>query len=238
MSESEKIKKMRKEKFLQKMNNQNNNNNSKANDIPMINNCTPIPDEDNSSPETSSKNKPETEINNSQNKEDKQNYNENNIIEDNSINNQANMEINLEEEWKNINKSENVKIIIKIIKKFFVIIISFLHYYNFRYLDKVNLFKYALLFIEINTLLIYKYLEHNIIIRINSLKKYNKDLNSAILPINQNFYLLKIIDIFSARGWRYLNYLVVAYNVIFDVIVDLAIICVINFIFFIIYEED
>lgn len=229
--ESREIKDKRKKKFQDKVKNKNK---EYKEDIPLINNITPIVENESSLQQNFSQPNGETNsniINNS-----------NNNIDNNSINNikdeHTEKKLEYNQIFKKFNKIEFIKTILNIFKKIIIIIISIFHYLNYYNLNNIKRFKYTLLFVEITSLLLdifyIEKLKRRVLKLINELNE-NHSNTKYDLPILQTFKLLKYQ--FFAE-FTFLDHIFKFFNVLMEILVDIAIIFVVNFIFFIIYEED
>ena len=228
--ESREIKENRKNKFLDKMKNKNK---EYKNEIPLINNKTPIPENESISEKNLSESIGETMPN--------QIRNPNNNINNNSIDNIKNVQtekkVDYNQIFKKVTKFELNKTILNIIKKIIIIILSIFHYLNYYNLDDAKIFKYTLLIVEITSLLLDQLLSQLIKRRVKKvINKLDKEytIKEYDLSINITFKLLKYIFV----KLSHLGYFFKIYNVLMDIFVDISIFFVVNFIFFIIYEED
>lgn len=116
-------------------------------------------------------------------------------------------------------------------------ILSLFHCLNIYNLYDTKIFKNTLLIIEITSLFIDIIL--NIIIKRKVKNIFsNKDDNVSKSGIDFPIYnYLKIVNKYLV-DLSFLDYIFKIYNVFMDVLVDIAIIFVVNFIFFIIHEEN
>ena len=229
--ESREIKEKRKNKFLDKLKNKNKNKEYK-NEIPLINNKTPIPENEELSLH---KNFPESNGETMSNIIS--NNNSNNNSNDFIKNEQIEKKLDYNQLFKKVNKNEFIKTILNIIKKILIIVLSIFHYLNYYNLDNIKNFKYTLLIIEITSLLLDLFLSQIIKIRVSkAINKLDEEYKNKKydLPFEQTFKLLK----YSLVDFTFLNYIFKFFNVLMEIFVDIAIIFVVHFIFFIIYEED
>ena len=239
--ESREIKEKRKNKFLDKLKNKNKNKEYK-NEIPLINNKTPIPENEELSlhkniPESNGETMSNIISNNNINNNSNINNNINNNSNDFIKGEQTEKKLDYNQLFKKVNKNEFIKTILNIIKKVLIIVLSIFHYLNYYNLDNIKNFKYTLLIIEITSLLLDLFLSQIIKIKVSkAINKLDEEYKNKKydLPFEQTFKLLK----HSSIDFTFLNYIFKFFNVLMEIFVDIAIIFVIHFIFFIIYEED
>ena len=223
------IKEKRRKKYLEKMKNKNRNNDyqKENNNAPLINDTTPLPEYQ----EKCSKSNGEIIT--------KLNYNSNNNIRNSSsynINNNSENKINYNEILKKINHYEFISVILNIIKKMFIIILSIFHCLNIYYLDNIKRFKYTFIILEISSLIINILIRNKIKIQYQNYAQILDDKSTIKngLDFNQSIYLLRIGLVY----FSFLDYIVQFGLIFIDILVDIAIIFIVNFIFFIINEED
>ena len=246
--ESKEIKEKRRKKFLDKFKSQNNQNTeyiydtnnksnhrnkNKNNDIPLINDTTPI---------YKSNSSIGNDIKKSEDGDTLPNIN-NNIIENNienyTDNNNKNNKSKIDYDilYKKINKYDYFRNLFNLMKKIFVMILSLFHCFNIYNLYDTKIFKNTLLIIEITSLFIDIILNNIIKRKVKNIFS-NKDDNVSKSGIDFPIYnYLKIVNKYLV-DLSFLDYIFKIYNVFMDVLVDIAIIFVVNFIFFIIHEEN
>ena len=153
----------------------------------------------------------------------------------NLINNNSSKKIDYDGTYKKVKKLEFIKVIINLIKKFFIIIISIFHYLNYNNIDNINRLKYTFFFTEITAILLDLYFTNKIkkVIK-NVLIKYDEKKIEYDLPINHTFQLLNnyLVDL------TFIDYFFKFFNILVDILVDICLLFVVNYILFIIYEED
>ena len=219
------IKENRKKKFLSKIQNQEQNYKKINNESPLINNITPIPDNEtiiNKKEMSGSVGETNTHI------EEKINNNE-------IINNDSNIKIDYDLIYKKVKKYEYIKSILNIIKKIFIIILSIFHCLNYYGLDEISTFKYTLLIFGISSLI----LDQIFYYKIKNLNKIfiKNDKSSEFeskLPFIQYLNLLNK----TLGNLKFIEYIFNILIVLEEIFVDIAILFIVNFIFFIINEED
>ena len=217
-----KIKEKRKEKYLSKMQNPNQNYRNLTNSSTLINNNTPIQDNDSFNENN--------KISESY-RETKPYQRENLIDSNNNINNDSEKKIDYNSLFQKIIKFSYIKSLLNFLKKVFIIIISIFHCLNYYGLGNILTFRYTLLILEISSLLIELFIEN----RINNLKDIQeiqdntaiKDLKSIFAKDRETFQALKSH-----------NYFFLFLQTIEEIFVDISILFVTNFIFFIINEEN
>ena len=240
--ESKEMKENRKKKYLDKMKSQNNNvkeykdytnnknnHNNKNNDIPLINDATSIYESSSSFQNDISKGGDTIP-----------NINNNNII-NNNIDNYSDKnninKIDYDILYKKIIKNEYLRNLLKMMKKILIAILSMFHCYNIYNLDDTVKFKYTLLIIEISSLFIDIILKNIVKRKVKNNFSNNVDDESKIkydVPLNK---YLKIINKYLV-DLSFLDRIFEIFNAFMDILVDIAIIFMVNFIFFIIHEQN
>ena len=150
--ESKDIKEIRRKKYLEKMKNKNNIYQKENNDAPLINDTTPIPENNYYIQENCSKSNGETitELNYNSNKNINNSYSNN--IDNNSETKIDKIDYN--GILKKINKYELIELIINIMKKMIIIILTIFHCLNIYSSDNIQRFEYSLIILEISSLVI------------------------------------------------------------------------------------
>ena len=232
--ESKDIKEIRRKKYLEKMKNKNNIYQKENNDAPLINDTTPIPENNYYIQENCSKSNGETITELSYNS----NKNINNSYSNNIDNNSETKidKIDYNGILKKINKYELIELIINIMKKMIIIILTIFHCLNIYSSDNIQRFEYSFIILEISSLVINILFKNK---KKNQYKSYvkildDKSINKNELFFNQIMLYLKI----SFVHLTFLEYIFQLFSIFMDVLVDIAIIFIVNFCLFIINEED
>lgn len=240
MKEKETINERRKNKFFEKLKDQNKDyketkKKSSKNKI--------ILESDNFSNKNKSK-KYKEDINSDKDNNNIDNDNNNDIDNNNNISNnnhKTSYKINYFDEMKKINKYEYIKNILDLFKKIFVIILTLFHCFKYFGLDDRTKLKYSLLFLEISSFLVNKYLR----MRMKEFIKNDLKVENEIININDNtsaiyINLNKLIKFLEKiiRSIIPFKYVFEIFGFVMDILTDIAILFITNIIFFIINEDD